>query len=73
MYSHRIYVLRLSNSYTQTDLARILNLSQRTYSRYENGSNIPIDVLIKLARFYNTTTDYLLGLSDIKNPNYYYK
>ena len=41
----------------------------RTYSAYENGVNaVPIEVLIALAHIYHTSTDYLLGLTDVTNP-----
>ncbi len=63
----RIRNLREDKDLTQTDLANYLNCTQRTYSRYENGEHeIPIEVLIALAKFHNTSTDYLLGLTDKK-------
>ncbi len=59
--------LREDNDLTQQDIADVLNISQRAYSHYENGTrNLPIDILIQLARFYNVSTDYLLGLSNKK-------
>lgn len=61
----RIRDLREDNDLKQRELAEYLNCSQVCYSRYELGErDIPTDVLIKLAKFYNTTTDYLLGLTD---------
>ena len=61
--------LREDNDYTQAKVAELLNCSQQVYSNYELGQrDIPTDVLIKLARLYNTSTDYLLGLTNIKNP-----
>lgn len=64
LYPH-IRDLREDNDLTQSDLAKILNCSQVAYSYYEIGRrDIPTDVLIKLAKFYNCTTDYLLGLSN---------
>ena len=57
--------LREENNLKQTDLAEYLNIRQNTYSQYESGKRqLPIDVLIKLARFYKVTTDYILGLED---------
>lgn len=49
---------------------RTRNCKKReTYSQYENGQRqIPIDVLVKLARYYGVSTDYLLGLTDDKKP-----
>ena len=61
--------LRLDNGYTQKQIAEILGISQNTYSQYEIGVlNYPVDVVIKLADFYGTTTDYLLGRTDKKGP-----
>ena len=59
--------LRLDNGYTQKQIAEMLGVSQNTYSQYEIGVlNYPVDVVIKLADFYGTTTDYLLGRTDKK-------
>ena len=52
---------------TQTDIANVLNISQRTYSRYENDErSIPIEVLSDLADFHKTSVDYLIGRTDEK-------
>jgi len=65
----RIRELREDRDLLQKQIADYLNCSQVAYSRYELGTrNIPTDVLIKLARFYNTSTDYLLGLTHVKEP-----
>lgn len=65
----RIRDLREDNDLLQRTLAAYLHCSQQTYSDYENGkTDIPTAVLIKLAQFYHTSTDYLLGLSDVKTP-----
>ena len=54
---------------TQTQIAKILNCSQRIYSNYERGEvDIPTQVLIKLAEFHGTSVDFLLGLTDEKRP-----
>ena len=68
-YMQRIREMRESKKLTQEKIAFLLNCTQQTYSRYETGE-ITIDVynLIKLAEFYNTSTDYLLGLTDVKKP-----
>lgn len=64
MYKH-IRDLREDSDLTQGELARMLQCSQQVYSNYELGQrDIPTDVLIRLARFYHTSTDYLLGLTD---------
>ena len=57
--------LREENNLTQSQIADYLNIKQNTYSQYENEKRqLPIDVLIKLAKFYKITTDYILGLED---------
>lgn len=65
----RIRDLREDRDLTQKELAKILGCTQQTYSRYETGE-ITIDIfnLIKLADFYNTSCDYLLGITDISKP-----
>jgi len=52
---------------TQTEIADILNISQRTYSRYENDERaIPVEILSQLADFHKTSIDYLIGRTDEK-------
>ena len=61
----RIRDLREDNDLNQTQVAKILGMSQTGYSKYENGENdLPTPVLIKLADFYNVSIDYLLGVTD---------
>ena len=63
----RIRNLREDNDLTQQDMAMTLNISQTTYSRYESGTlDIPTQSLIKLAKYYSTSVDYLLGITDSK-------
>ena len=65
----RLKDLREDCDIKQLQLAKYLNIKQNTYSQYENGQRqIPLDLLIKLAKYYNTSTDYLLGLTDEKKP-----
>lgn len=65
----RIRDLREDSDLFQKDIAAYLSCSQVCYSQYELGKrDIPSDVLIKLAAFYNTSIDYLLGLTDVKEP-----
>ena len=65
----RIREIREDKDLNQTEVAKILNVSQVAYSFYEIGKRqLPIDLLIKLAKFYNTSTDYLLELTDERNP-----
>lgn len=61
----RIRDLREDRDLNQTQIAKMLGMSQTGYSKYETGENdIPTQVLIKLARFYNISIDYLLGETD---------
>ncbi len=63
----RIRDLRIDNDMTQSELARILGMSQTGYSKYETGENdIPTQILIKLAKIYNTSIDYLLDQTNCK-------
>lgn len=58
----RLRDLREDHDLTQTKIAKILGMSQTGYSKYETGENdIPTAILIKLARYYNTSVDFLLG------------
>ena len=68
----RIKNCREDRDMNQTQMAKVLNMSQTGYSKYETGKNdIPTSVLISLAEFHKTNVDYLLGLTD--NPIYYKK
>ena len=68
----RLRDLREDHDLTQTQLAKILGMSQTGYSKYETGENdVPTAILIKLARFYNTSIDFLLSETD--NPRRYHK
>ena len=65
----RIRDLREDNDLTQKEIAEYLHIKQNTYSQYENGQRqIPLDSLIALAKFYKTSTDYILGLTDTRTP-----
>ena len=65
----RIRDLREDRDITQTELAKHLQIHQTTYSDYEIGNlNVPIDILIKLAKFYNTSIDYIVELTDTPTP-----
>lgn len=65
----RLKEIREDRDLLQKDIAKILQISQVVYSRYETGIRlIPIDKLAKLAEFYNVSIDYLVGLTDIKEP-----
>ena len=61
----RIRDLREDHDFTQAQVAEYLSMKQPQYNRYERGlRDIPSDVLIALAKLYNTSTDYILGLKD---------
>lgn len=61
----RIRDLREDSDLTQKQMAEILRCSQQVYSNYELGQrDIPTAILILLAKYHNTTTDYILGLTD---------
>jgi len=65
----RIRNLREDKDLTQTFMGKMLNINQRTYSQYENDKrDIPIEILSKLADFHNTSVDYLINRTDIKEP-----
>ena len=64
-YYPRLRDMREDHDLTQQKLAEYLGMPQPQYFRYEQGlRDIPTDILIQLAKLYNTTTDYLLGLTD---------
>lgn len=66
-YMIRMRNLREDNDLTQQEIAELLDTSQTMYARYERGANeMPIRHLIKLARYYDVSTDYLLGLTNIR-------
>ena len=68
-YYRRIRDLREDKDLTQQQVSEYLGMKQSQYSRYERGHrDIPTDVLIRLAFLYDTSTDYLLGLTDVMKP-----
>lgn len=70
MISKRIKELRIENDITQKELAEYLNLTPKMISFYELGQRVPpSDIIIKLSKKFNVTTDYLLGSSDLRYPN----
>ena len=65
----RLKDLREDADLTQAQIAELLHIRQSTYSQYENGQRqIPISALIRLAQFYATSTDYILGLTANRAP-----
>ena len=68
-YAERIRALREDNDKTQTEIAKLLKVGQRTYCDYELGkTRIPVDSLIILAEWYDVSMDYICGVSDIRTP-----
>ena len=66
-YADRIRALREDNDKTQSEIAALLQIGQRTYCDYELGkTRIPVDGLIILAKFYNVSMDYICGVSEIR-------
>ena len=66
----RIQDLRTDADLSQRQHSEILHISQRSYSHYETGSrNIPIEMLIRLANYYDISIDYLVGRTDKKEMN----
>ena len=65
----RIRNIRIDRNLTQKQIAEHLNIKQNTYSQYEIGTlNYPLEAVIQLAIFYNTSVDYLVGLTDDPRP-----
>ena len=65
----RLKDLREDSDITQKALADYLHIKQNTYSQYENGQRqLPLELLVALAKYYSTSTDYILELTDIKTP-----
>ena len=65
----RLKELREDRDLTQTQIAKILNMSQTGYSKYETGENdVPTKILIELAKYYNVSVDYILGLTNETRP-----
>ena len=68
MYFQRLEDIRSDKDLTQKEVAEILNMRPEVYRRYEKGiREIPVWALIKLADYYETSTDYILGRTD--NPS----
>ena len=69
MYFQRLEDLRTDHDLTQEDVAKILGCQREVYRRYEKGIyDIPLWALVKLARYYDTSTDYILGLTNDSRP-----
>lgn len=67
----RLRELRVSKKLKQKDLAEFLGLDRTTYAKYETGDSEPtFETIIKLANYYEVTTDYILGVTSDRNPQY---
>ena len=65
MHFQRVEDLRVDADKTQQEIADVLHCKREVYRRYEKGIHeLPVSALIELAKYYHTTTDYILGLSD---------
>ncbi len=65
----RLKMLRINSGFTQAAIAEKLHVRQNTYSQYENGvRDIPIELLKELAVIYETSIDYIVGLTDEETP-----
>jgi len=65
----RLRDLREDGDLTQAQIAALLHIHQTTYSSYERGElNVPLHSLCELAEFYHTSTDYILGRTNVKKP-----
>ena len=66
MYGQRIRELRIERGLTQAELAQMLNITQKTISKYENEFlDLNTNIIIACCEFFNVSSDYLLGISDI--------
>ena len=69
MQFQRLEDLRIDQDKTQAEIAEILTCKREVYRRYEKGiREIPVWALIQLAKYYNTSTDYILGLTNTREP-----
>ena len=69
LYLRRVYDLREDHDYTQKAVAEYLGIHPNVYRRYEKGTRtFPLEQIIRLADFYNVSTDYLLGRTDVPAP-----
>ncbi len=69
MYFQRLEDLRIDHDKTQADISQFLGCQREVYRRYEKGTRqIPVDMLIQLAEFYNVSIDYIVGLTNETKP-----
>ena len=66
---NKLNKLRTEKNMYEKDIAKLINVSQNTYSQYETETlDLPLDILIKLANIFNVSIDYILGLTEIRDP-----
>jgi transcriptional regulator with XRE-family HTH domain len=64
-FSERLKELRLSNNYTQQQMAQYLGVKQQSYARYENGTGQPsLEILIRITEIFDVSSDYLIGITE---------
>ncbi len=69
MFFKRLEDLRIDADKTQEEIANVLNCKREVYRRYEKGIHeIPAWAVVKLAKYYQTSADYILGLTNIREP-----
>ena len=74
MFSNTLRKLRKENKLSQAELGKILNLSQRTISSYENGERFPDEITLNnIADYFNISMDYLLGRTKLRSYTIKYK
>lgn len=69
MFAKRLRQLRMEKDMKQSELAHALQVSQGMASGYENGREAPFDTLVGIAKYFDVTTDYLLGVSQVRKPS----
>lgn len=66
--NNRLKKLRVKNNFTEEKIANLLGISTKTYLKYESYErSLPLSLLIKIAKIYNTSIDYIVGETDVKN------
>lgn len=68
IFTERLKELKEQSGKTQLEIAKAIGITPQAFSYYMNGRQPPFEILIKIAKYFNVTTDYLLGLSDFRNP-----
>lgn len=73
MLGKQLKILRENRKKSQQEVCNALNIEQSTLANYENGKRVPkIDILVKIAKYYDVSVDYLLGIEEVKSKEYMY-